>query len=97
MIKVYFESGSHAEHVATFMTDQLYNTCIGALRAAAAAQNCYVTEREVANVDELISHLDDVVSELNLEAIDDEGIKEYAGWRQAQINSLNQIKLIIRP
>ncbi|QQV91447.1 hypothetical protein M1M25_gp017 [Tenacibaculum phage Gundel_1] len=45
MIKVYFESRNHAELVATFETDELYNLCLPILEAAAGEQGMIVTEK----------------------------------------------------
>lgn len=44
MVRVYFESGGHAELVATFMTEELYMECLPVLQAEAEKQNCIVTE-----------------------------------------------------
>jgi hypothetical protein len=38
MIKVYFESDSHAECVATFRTEAMYMMCIDSLKAEATKQ-----------------------------------------------------------
>jgi hypothetical protein len=47
MIKVYFESGSHAECVATFMDEATYMACLPTLEQIATAQGMHVTESEV--------------------------------------------------
>ena len=44
MIKVYFESGSHAELVATFQDEALYVACFPTLEAEAKKSNMIVTE-----------------------------------------------------
>lgn len=44
MIKVYFESSSHSELVATFQTEELFMECLPVLQAEAEKQNCIVTE-----------------------------------------------------
>ena len=44
MIKVYFESGSHAELVATFNSEELYMACLPILEAEAKKSNMFVTE-----------------------------------------------------
>ena len=44
MIKVYFESNSHAEHVATFNSEDVYNACLPALEAEAKKHRMTVTE-----------------------------------------------------
>ena len=55
MIKVYFESNSHAQHVATFNEDALYNQCVPALEAAAAESNMKLTETEVEDRYKIVS------------------------------------------
>mgnify|MGYP006189176299 CR=1 FL=1 len=44
MVKVYFESGCHAEMVAIFDSEELYNLCSEALEKAAAEAGMIVTE-----------------------------------------------------
>ena len=44
MVKVYFESGSHSELVATFQTEELFIECLPVLTAEAEKQNCIITE-----------------------------------------------------
>jgi hypothetical protein len=44
MVKVYFESGRHAELVATFDTEALFMACLPALEKEAAKHNMIVTE-----------------------------------------------------
>lgn len=44
LVKVYFESESHAELVATFETEELYITCLPALQKEALNQRMIVTE-----------------------------------------------------
>lgn len=44
MIKVYFESSSHADEVATFATEDLYMACLPTLEAKAAEARMVVTE-----------------------------------------------------
>lgn len=44
MVRVYFESNSHAELVATFETEELYNQCLPILEAEAKKQRMIVTE-----------------------------------------------------
>lgn len=48
MVKVFFESNAHAEQVASFNDDKLYNLCVPALEAAAADCGMKLTESEVA-------------------------------------------------
>lgn len=38
MVRVYFESNSHAELVATFESEELYNQCLPILEAEAKKQ-----------------------------------------------------------
>lgn len=47
MIKVYLESGSHAELVATFMSEDTYLMCLPAIKKQAKNHRCFVTESEV--------------------------------------------------
>jgi hypothetical protein len=56
MIKVYFESDSHAECVATFRTEAMYMACIETLKAEATKQGMIVTESEV-DESVLLSHV----------------------------------------
>lgn len=44
MVRVYFESYLHAELVATFETEELYNQCLPMLEAEAKKQRMTVTE-----------------------------------------------------
>ena len=44
MVKVYFESGRHAELVATFDSEELYMACLPTLEAEAKKSNMFVTE-----------------------------------------------------
>lgn len=44
MIKVYFESGSHAELVAVFETEELFSLCVETLEREAAKHRMTVTE-----------------------------------------------------
>lgn len=44
MIKVYFESGIHAECVATFEHEHIYIACLPALEEEAKKIRCFVTE-----------------------------------------------------
>lgn len=44
MIKVYFESGSHAELVAVFVDEETYDTCLPALEKLAEENRMIVTE-----------------------------------------------------
>ena len=44
MVKVFFESGSHAELVATFNSEKLYMACLPTLEAEAKKSNMFVTE-----------------------------------------------------
>lgn len=55
MIKVYFESNSHAEHVATFNDDALYNQCVPALEAKATEANMKLTESVVEDRYKVVS------------------------------------------
>jgi hypothetical protein len=44
MVKVYFESSSHAELVATFESEEIYLLCLPVLEKKAESQNMIVTE-----------------------------------------------------
>jgi hypothetical protein len=44
MIRVYFESSSHAELVATFETEELYMECLPALEKEAERMDMILTE-----------------------------------------------------
>ena len=44
MVKVFFESNAHAEQVASFYDDKLYNLCVPALEAAATDCGMVLTE-----------------------------------------------------
>jgi hypothetical protein len=44
MVKVYYESSSHAELVATFETEELYNKCLPILEIDARKHRMVVTE-----------------------------------------------------
>lgn len=44
MVKVYFESGSHAELVAIFDSEELYIACLPTLEEEAKKNNMFVTE-----------------------------------------------------
>lgn len=44
MIEVYFESGSHAELVAVFQSEDLYMACLPILEQRAKESNMIVTE-----------------------------------------------------
>ncbi|MAN61380.1 MAG: hypothetical protein CMI60_05460 [Parvibaculum sp.] len=44
MIRVYFESSSHAELVATFETEELYMLCLPELEKEAERMDMIVTE-----------------------------------------------------
>jgi hypothetical protein len=44
MIRVYFESSSHVELVATFETEELYMECLPALEKEAERMDMIVTE-----------------------------------------------------
>lgn len=44
MIKVYFESGRHAECVATFISEEVYIAALPSLEALAESQGMSVTE-----------------------------------------------------
>ena len=44
MVKVYFESKSHAESVATFTTKQTYMSCLHSLKEEAKKHRMVVTE-----------------------------------------------------
>ena len=43
-VKVYFESGKHAELVATFESDEIYQLCVSALEKQAKKWDMFVTE-----------------------------------------------------
>lgn len=45
MIKVYFESRSHAEEVATFASEELYLACLPTLEIEAGKDRMIVTEK----------------------------------------------------
>lgn len=62
MIKVYFESDSHAECVATFRTEAMYMACIDTLKAEATKQGMIVTESEV-DESVLLSHVRDSIED----------------------------------
>jgi hypothetical protein len=49
LVKVFFESGTHAELVATFDSEELFIACLPILEAEAKKQNMFVTE-EVINL-----------------------------------------------
>jgi hypothetical protein len=68
MIKVYFESDSHAECVATFKTEAMYMMCIDSLKAEATKQGMIVTESEV-DESVLLSHVRDSIDEAELSMI----------------------------
>ena len=55
MIKVYFESNSHAELVATFENEEVYTLCIAALEKEAKSKGMILTEsvEEEKNSNEL--------------------------------------------
>lgn len=44
MIKVYFESGSHAEYAATFEDEETYFACLPSLKRLARESGMIVTE-----------------------------------------------------
>jgi len=44
MVKVYFESKRHAEHVATFVDEATYDVCFPALEKMAKEARMFVTE-----------------------------------------------------
>ena len=44
MVKVYFESKTHAELAAIFDTEELYLACLPVLELSASLQNMIVTE-----------------------------------------------------
>ena len=44
MITVYFESGRHAEQVATFENEDVYIACLPVLEAIAKENRMFVTE-----------------------------------------------------
>ena len=48
-IKVYFERGLHAELVATFYNDELYNEVVPILEAIAAKRDMIVTESVITD------------------------------------------------
>ena len=52
MVKVYFESNCHAELVATFDTEELYDLCFPALEKEAKKQRMIVTENIVDDKEE---------------------------------------------
>lgn len=60
MVRVYFESNSHAELVATFETEELYNQCLPILEAEAKKQRMIVTETidETFDVKESETYID---------------------------------------
>jgi hypothetical protein len=54
MVKVYFESKCHAELVATFDTEELYDLCFPALEKEAKKHRMIVTESiEDENMEEV--------------------------------------------
>lgn len=44
MVKVYFESDSHSELVATFIDEDMYDLCYEVLEEYAKEQRMFVTE-----------------------------------------------------
>lgn len=44
MVKVYFESKNHAEEVATFVDEEMYDICYDALKEEAEKHGMIVTE-----------------------------------------------------
>ena len=52
MVKVYFESNCHAELVATFDTEELYDLCFSTLEKEAKKHRMIVTENIVDNKEE---------------------------------------------
>tara|TARA_Y100001973_G_C5200050_1_gene336945 strand:+ start:1446 stop:1619 length:174 start_codon:yes stop_codon:yes gene_type:complete len=50
-VEVYFESGKHAELVATFESDEIYKLCVPALEKQAKKWDMFVTE-SIVNDDE---------------------------------------------
>lgn len=71
MIKVYFESGIHAECVATFEQESVYMACLPALQEEANKIGCFVTESteectQVHKKHELVFTYDDSLIVLNI-------------------------------
>ena len=48
-VKVYFESGSHAELVATFESEEIYMLCVPALEKQAKEWDMFVTDSVINN------------------------------------------------
>ena len=46
MIRVYFETGGYAEHIATFYDEGAYDAAIAGLEAWAEENNGFITESE---------------------------------------------------
>ena len=64
MIKVYFETGVHAEVIATFADEELYEACSKELEAHAKKHRGFITEsvqeeRGMNSIDDLIGKLED--------------------------------------
>lgn len=59
MIKVYFESGRHAELVATFESESVYMACLPILEVLASEQRMIVTE-SIADDTEMLDNIRDV-------------------------------------
>ena len=95
MIKVYFESDSHAECVATFKTEAMYMACIDSLKAEATKQGMIVTESEV-DESVLLSHVRDSIDEAELSMILVGDMPESKAEYAKQIESLRTIEDILQ-
>ena len=95
MIKVYFESGSHAECVATFRTEAMYMMCIDTLKAEATKQGMIVTESEV-DESVLLSHVRDSIDEAEFALDITEGVPKAQTFYTEQLESLRIIEDILQ-
>jgi len=61
MVKVYYESNSHAELVATFTSEDTYISCLPALKANAKKHRMKVTEMviEGGKIEDIKNHEED--------------------------------------
>ena len=59
MVKVYFESGSHADLVAVFTDEEMYMSCLPALKKEAEKHGLTLTESIVEQ------DLEQVINDLN--------------------------------
>lgn len=95
MIKVYFESSSYAECVATFDSDALYMACLPELEKIATSRGMIVTECEV-NTDEEYEALMDVIDDIETKK-EFEDIDMIRQSYENQIERLNGISEMFHP